>query len=52
MSPEQLTAAGLNANTTTHVDFVVRSPERSVYGLTADGAEEAILASGEWAFTP
>ena len=33
-----------------HVDFVVGSPQLSVYGVTGDGSEEPIIADGEWGF--
>lgn len=49
MSPEELEAAGLNQSTT-HVDFVVGSPQLDVYGVLADGGEEPIISSGEWGF--
>lgn len=49
MSPDELEAAGLNQSTT-HVDFVVGSPELNVYGVLANGAEEPIITNGEWGF--
>ncbi len=51
MTPDQLVGAGMN-HSTTHVDFVVGSPELDVFGVTADGIEEPIIAAGEWGFTP
>lgn len=49
MSPEEQVAAGLN-HSTTHVDFVVGSPQLDVVGITADGAEHPIISGGEWGF--
>lgn len=49
MSPDEALEAGLNMSTA-HVDFVVGSPDLTVYGLRSDGAEEPIIANGEWAF--
>jgi aminopeptidase len=51
MSPDELLAAGLNRSTT-HVDFVVGSPELNVFGVRGDNSEEPIIGNGEWAFTP
>ncbi|MBT8213603.1 MAG: aminopeptidase, partial [Acidimicrobiia bacterium] len=51
MSADELLAAGLNQSTT-HVDFVVGSPDLDVFGATADGSEEPIISNGEWGFTP
>ena len=49
MSQEEQIAAGLN-HSTTHVDFVVGSPDLDVFGITADGAEHPIITGGEWGF--
>jgi len=49
MSPDELESAGLNQSTT-HVDFVVGSPDLNVYGVRADGTEEPIISGGEWGF--
>ncbi len=49
MSSTELEAAGLNQSTT-HVDFVVGSPNLNVYGVTANGTEEPIITGGEWGF--
>ncbi len=51
LSVDERTEAGLNQSTI-HADFVVGSPEVSVFGVTADGAEEPIIANGSWGFTP
>ena len=42
--------AGLNRSTV-HVDFVLGSPEVSVYGVIEDGSEEPIIKDGEWGFS-
>jgi aminopeptidase len=49
MSPDELEAAGLNLSTT-HVDFVVGSPELDVFGVLPSGGEEPIITGGEWGF--
>jgi aminopeptidase len=49
MSKEERAAAGLNQSSL-HVDFVVGSPDLSVYGLRGDGTEEPIISKGEWGF--
>ena len=49
MSKDDQIAAGLN-HSTTHVDFVVGSPELDVFGIDADGREHPIITGGEWAF--
>lgn len=50
MSKDERVAAGLNQSSV-HVDFVVGSPELSVYGLREDGTEEPIISKGEWGFS-
>ncbi len=50
MTPEDLEAAGLNLSTT-HVDFVVGSPDLNVFGVLPGGGEEPIIAGGEWGFS-
>ena len=49
MSPKEQVDAGLNMSST-HVDFVVGSPELDVVGITADGVEHPIITGGEWGF--
>ena len=49
MTPDERLAAGLNQSDI-HVDFVVGSPELSVFGRRDDGTEEPILLDGEWGF--
>ena len=50
MNPDEQLAAGLNASTT-HVDFVVGSPQLNVFGVRDDGVEEPIITAGEWGFS-
>lgn len=50
MSPEQLEASGMNISST-HVDFVVGSPDLNVFGITQKGSEEPIILGGEWGFS-
>jgi aminopeptidase len=49
MTPERLSEAGNNSSSI-HVDFVVGSPELSIYGIGGDGAEVPLIEEGEWAF--
>ncbi|MGG6310833.1 aminopeptidase [Paenibacillus macerans] len=49
MSQEELAEHGLNSSLA-HEDFMVGSGEMDIYGITADGKEEAIFAKGNWAF--
>ena len=49
MPNEKFTSAGGN-NSLVHVDFMIGSGEMDVDGLTADGASEPVMRSGEWAF--
>ncbi len=50
LSNDELQTAGLNQSST-HVDFVVGSPELDVYGISAEGTEEPIISNGEWGFS-
>lgn len=50
MSDEERVEAGLNQSSV-HVDFVVGSPELTVYGVDEEGNEEPIILNGEWGFT-
>ena len=47
---EERLEVGLNQSSI-HVDFVVGSPELSVYGVHEDGGEEPIIVNGEWGFS-
>ena len=49
MSDAERLDAGLNQSSL-HIDFVVGSPELSVFGVHADGTEEPIIHNGEWGF--
>ncbi|MEN8239011.1 MAG: aminopeptidase [Actinomycetota bacterium] len=49
MTPQQLADVGNNASTV-HVDFVVGARDVTIYGVTADGGEEPLIAGGEWTF--
>ena len=49
LSRDQRLEVGLNQSSL-HVDFVVGSPEVSVYGVHDDGEEEPIILDGEWGF--
>jgi aminopeptidase len=50
MSNTEKLDAGLNQSSV-HVDFVVGSRDLSVFGVHQDGAEEPVIADGEWGFT-
>lgn len=50
MSADERLEAGLNQSNV-HVDFVVGSPQVSVYGVNEDGSEEPIISKGEWGFS-
>jgi aminopeptidase len=49
MTPEELAAHGVN-DSLIHLDFMVGSGEMNVDGITADGAREPVMRSGEWTF--
>jgi aminopeptidase len=49
MSDDEFRAAGGN-NSLTHVDFMIGSPRMDIDGILADGAREAVMRKGEWAF--
>lgn len=49
MSQEELKENGLNTSIT-HVDFMIGSGEMDIYGVTAEGKEEAVFLKGNWAF--
>jgi len=51
MTPDELVECGLNQSTT-HVDFVVGSPDLNVYGVLESDDEEPIISNGEWGFSP
>jgi aminopeptidase len=49
MSKEELLSHGANQSLI-HVDFMIGSAEMDIDGIRADGAREAIMRKGEWAF--
>ena len=49
MSPEELTAHGLNQSIT-HVDFMVGTKDLSIVGYCADGEEIAVFENGNFTF--
>jgi aminopeptidase len=49
MSDDEFAALGGN-NSLVHVDFMVGSGEMDVDGVAEDGAVEAVMRGGEWAF--
>ncbi|SET28661.1 aminopeptidase [Paenibacillus sp. NFR01] len=49
MTPEELIERGLNSSVT-HVDFMIGSADMDIYGITEDGAREAVFLKGNWAF--
>ena len=50
LSTEEQLEVGLNQSAV-HVDFVVGSPQVSVFGVPPDGSEEPIILDGEWGFS-
>jgi aminopeptidase len=50
MTTEERVEVGLNQSSV-HVDFVVGSPELSVYGVREDRREEPIILNGAWGFS-
>lgn len=49
MSKEQLAVLGIN-DSSTHVDFMLGTPDLSITGVTADGEEIPVFRDGGWAF--
>ncbi len=49
MSDDEALSVGLN-DSLTHVDFMIGSGEMAISGVLADGNEEPVMRSGEWAF--
>lgn len=49
MTPDELSEVGNNSSRL-HVDFVIGSPELSIYGISSDGSEQPLIEQGEWAF--
>ncbi len=50
MSQEQLLAAGINAVSNTHVDFMVGTQDLSIVGITPTGEEVPVFRNGTFAF--
>jgi aminopeptidase len=51
MTDEEFQASGGNKSLI-HTDFMIGSEEMDIDGITADGAREAVMRKGEWAFKP
>ncbi|NLW89034.1 MAG: aminopeptidase [Clostridiaceae bacterium] len=50
MSTEELIARGINAESSTHVDFMIGTKDLSIVGTTQDGRKVAIFENGNFAF--
>lgn len=50
MTVEELAASGINAESSTHVDFMVGTSDLSIVGTTHDGQQVAVFESGNFAF--
>lgn len=50
MSVEELKAAGINAESDAHVDFMVGTADLSITGLCADGRTVPVFENGDFAF--
>ena len=50
MTVEELTACGINAESSTHVDFMVGTEDLSIIGTTHDGKEVPVFENGNFAF--
>ena len=50
MSVEELSASGINAESSTHVDFMVGTEDLSIIGTTHDGRQVAVFENGNFAF--
>ena len=49
LSKEELIARGLNAESNTHVDFMIGTPDLSIVGITPDGKEVPVFVNGDFA---
>jgi aminopeptidase len=49
ISEEEYAARGGNSSLN-HVDFMIGSGKMDIDGILPDGAQEAVMRSGEWAF--
>lgn len=50
MTPEELAENGINAESSTHVDFMVGTADLSIIGTTHDGRQVTIFENGNFAF--
>ena len=49
MTNEQLKELGVNAESLTHVDFMIGTDDLTITGITQDGAEVKVFENGLWA---
>ena len=49
LSNEELLARGLNAESNTHVDFMIGTSDLSIIGVTRDGKEIPVFVNGDFA---
>lgn len=49
MNPEQLKALGVNAESLTHVDFMIGTNDLTITGITHEGDEIKVFENGLWA---
>ena len=49
LSKEELLARGLNAESNTHVDFMIGTSDLSIIGVTRDGKEIPVFVNGDFA---
>ena len=49
MKPEELKAIGVNAESLTHVDFMIGTDDLTITGITHDGTEVKVFENGLWA---
>jgi aminopeptidase len=50
MTVEELAESGINAESSTHVDFMVGTADLSIMGTTHDGREVKVFENGNFAF--
>jgi aminopeptidase len=50
MTVEELAASGINAESSTHVDFMVGTSDLSIVGTTHDGRQVKVFENGNFAF--
>ena len=49
MKPEELKGLGVNAESLTHVDFMIGTNDLTITGITQDGQEVKVFENGLWA---